>query len=139
MECNRSSDLSERVNTNVVVITPSTSIMLTLLFTMYDTDDTVSDVANDDISDAAKYGAGSYTSANDGTTPDVNPESMDNITENVNLTLKTTQRFVDGLLSTVNCTSVAYSDMFNPMHIDVMLVLARVQKKIANYVHDYTS
>ena len=69
------------------------------------------------------------------TTPDV----TENV-EFINLTLKTTTRFVNGELPTVNRTaSVAYSDMFNPMNIYVIQVFARVQEEIANYVHNYSN
>ena len=64
MECDRSSESSERVNTNDVV-NDATDNGNTDIVVIYDTDDTVSDVVNDDISDAAKEGARCYTSDKD--------------------------------------------------------------------------
>jgi len=95
MECDRSSESSESVNTNDVV-NDAKDTGKTDIVVIHDTDDTMSDV---DI---------------DATIPDFNPDVTENV-EFINLTFKTTTRFVNGELSTVNRTaSVAYSDMFNP-------------------------
>jgi len=88
IECDRSSESSESVNTNDAKDPGNTDIVI-----IHDTDDTMSDVDNND------------------TIPDVNPDVTENV-EFINLTFKTTTRFVNGELSTVNRTaSVAYSDM----------------------------
>ena len=116
MECDRSSESSENVNTNDAKDPGNTDIVI-----IHDTDDTMSDVDNDD------------------TIPDANPDVTENV-EFINLTFKTTTRFVNGELSTVNRTaSVAYSDMFNPINIDIMQVFARVQEEIASFVHNYSN
>ena len=118
--CDRSSESSERVDTNDVV-NDAKNTGYTDIVVIHDTDDTMSDVDNDD------------------TIPDVNPDVTENV-EFINLTFKTTTRFVNGELSTVDRTaSVAYSDMFNPMNIDIMQVFARVQKEIASFVHNYSN
>ena len=57
MEFDRSSESSDRVNTNDFV-NDAKDTGNTDIVAIYDTDDTVSDVVNDDISDAAKNGAG---------------------------------------------------------------------------------
>jgi len=120
MECDRSSESSESVSTNEVV-NDAKDNGNTDIVVIHDTDDTMSDVDNDD------------------TIPDVNHDVTENV-EFINLTFKTTTRFVNSELSTVNRTAcVAYSDMFNPMNIDIIEVFARVQEEIASFVHNYSN